>query len=248
MLSIPTPMMELGISQEMKAALLKLSAALPSTLKQAEGSVRQRVYIDTQKDEGTKKLVPFLHQVYDAVWEDRKINLEIRYFFGVVSEQVVNPYGLVSKAGRWYLVCENESGMLVYSLSSFHNIDLLEERFERDLSFDLAKFWKNWWENYGKQSEGYLVKLRVFDDAVPYLPWFLGSKIKEVLEKSPVDEEGRKIIEISYPSMYIARDRILALGRAVEVLEPLPLRMSVADYGVQIADLYGGLTGQGLMG
>jgi len=238
MLSIPAPMMELGVSQEMKAALLKLSAALPSTLKQAEGSVRQRVYIDNQKDEGTDELVPFLHQIYDAVWEDRKLNLQVRYFFGVISEQIVNPYGLVSKGGRWYLVFEYDGNMLVYSLSSFHNIQLLEETFERDPSFNLANFWTNWWNNYGKESTGYKVKLRVFDGAVSYLPWFFGSKIKEVLERSPVDEEGQKMIEISFPSLYHARDRIMGLGRAVEVIEPLALRMSVADYGAQIADLY----------
>jgi len=35
-----------------------------------------------------------------------------------------------------------------------------------------------------------------------------------------------------------ARGRILALGRAVEVVEPLPLRLSVIDFAQQIGDMY----------
>jgi predicted DNA-binding transcriptional regulator YafY len=41
MLSIPTPLAELGVSQELKAALLKLSASLPSSRRQDVGRVRQ---------------------------------------------------------------------------------------------------------------------------------------------------------------------------------------------------------------
>jgi hypothetical protein len=142
------------------------------------------------------------------------------------------------------MVCENESGKLVYSLSSFHNIETLEKTFERDPAFNLADFWNDWWENYGRDSIGYNAKLRVSPHAVPFLPWFFGSKIKGILEKAPVDEEQWKIVNVSFHSLPHARSRILALGSAVEVLEPLPLRMSVADYGAQITSIYSAQTKQ----
>jgi hypothetical protein len=36
----------------------------------------------------------------------------------------------------------------------------------------------------------------------------------------------------------LARERILGLGRAIEVLAPEPLRLSVIDFARQIVDFY----------
>ena len=46
MLSIPAALDELGVSQELKAALQKLAAALPAARRQDEELVRQRIYLD----------------------------------------------------------------------------------------------------------------------------------------------------------------------------------------------------------
>ncbi len=47
MLSIPAPLAELGVDQELKAALLKLSAALPDSRRLDEAQVRQRIHLDS---------------------------------------------------------------------------------------------------------------------------------------------------------------------------------------------------------
>jgi predicted DNA-binding transcriptional regulator YafY len=47
MLSIPAPLAELGVSQELEAALLKLSAALPAARRYEENRVRQRILLDS---------------------------------------------------------------------------------------------------------------------------------------------------------------------------------------------------------
>jgi hypothetical protein len=45
-------------------------------------------------------------------------------------------------------------------------------------------------------------------------------------------------LNLSFESLYAARERILACGGGVEVLEPEPLRQSVADFARQTAALY----------
>ena len=46
MLNMPGPLTKLGLSQDLKAAMLKLSSALPESRRQDEERVRQRYYID----------------------------------------------------------------------------------------------------------------------------------------------------------------------------------------------------------
>jgi predicted DNA-binding transcriptional regulator YafY len=43
-----------------------------------------------------------------------------------------------------------------------------------------------------------------------------------------------------FTSFEEARGRLLGYGRALEVVEPLALRLSVADYARQIVDVYAG--------
>lgn len=46
MLSVPASLDELGVSQELRAALRKLAASLPTAQRQDEEIVRQRIYLD----------------------------------------------------------------------------------------------------------------------------------------------------------------------------------------------------------
>jgi hypothetical protein len=45
-------------------------------------------------------------------------------------------------------------------------------------------------------------------------------------------------VEIGFESLRDARERLLALGGAVEVLAPLSLRLCIADYAAQILTRY----------
>jgi predicted DNA-binding transcriptional regulator YafY len=45
-------------------------------------------------------------------------------------------------------------------------------------------------------------------------------------------------MELRFESLWAARDRILGFGRAMQVLEPGALRLSIVDYAAQIIDLH----------
>ena len=47
MLSIPAPLAQLGVDRELKAAMLKLSAALPDSRRSDETRARQRIHLDS---------------------------------------------------------------------------------------------------------------------------------------------------------------------------------------------------------
>jgi predicted DNA-binding transcriptional regulator YafY len=239
MLTIPAPIAELGIDKELRGALLKLSAALPATLQQAEGYVRQRILIDSEWWNPVEEPIPHLKRIHQAVWEDRLLQVENRYEYDVQIERVVEPYGLVSKGGVWYLVSRYEGNYGVHRLSSIWEVHILDDTFKHQADFDLATYWKEWCQSYIKNIPDFPVQVRVRPDLIPHLPRLFGSKIRDTFEEiQKRDEDGWSFLTLHFETLYEARSRILGFGGAIEVLEPLALKLSVADFAAQTQNLY----------
>jgi predicted DNA-binding transcriptional regulator YafY len=241
MINIPAPLADLGLSQELRSALLKLSTALPEMHRDEEGWVRQRLHLDSSWWHQSEGAVPHLQTIQQAVWQDRKILLAYRPLPSITVEQTVEAYGLVAKAGIWYLVYNTNGRFEVQRASNLHKSCLLEETFLRRKDFVLAAFWEAWCKQQEESSRCYPVKLRVAPDFVPILPLYFDNRVYEkIAQAGPADETGWITLELSFESLEAARGRILALGGAVELLSPYALRISVMDFAAQILSRYTG--------
>jgi hypothetical protein len=68
---------------------------------------------------------------------------------------------------------------------------------------------------------------------------YLGEMVRfEIMKTEPGDESGWMVIGIYFENFFRARESILSMGRAVEVLEPEALKLSVIDFAKQIVDFY----------
>jgi predicted DNA-binding transcriptional regulator YafY len=238
MLNIPEPLVKLGVDQELKAALLKLSAALPSTSRENEMRTRQRIHLDASWWFEPEEPVPHLHTVQQALFQERKLYLRWREFRTSV-EQVLSPYGLVAKSNTWYLVSGQQDHIRVLRVSKITESQMLEETFEYPQYFSLPSFWKCWCEDFKNNRPVFMVTARVSAELIDHLPRIVGDNTNDILAQAGApDEQGYVMLTLPFENFESARSRILGLGRAVEVLEPLSLRMSVIDFVHQIADLY----------
>ena len=59
-------------------------------------------------------------------------------------------------------------------------------------------------------------------------------------QAEPPDADEWITLTLPFETFEEARTRILGFGRAVKVLEPEPLRLSVIDFAEQIVDFYAG--------
>ena len=240
MLTIPAPLADLGVSQEARAALLKVSAALPGDHRDDERRVRQRFYLDAVGWDRGEEAVPHLQTIHQAVWHDRQ--LWITYRLGPLAvdlEQRVEPYGLVAKAGIWHLVYRRGEALRVHHVSRLLGARPAEETFVRPADFDLAAFWQNWCAEQDRSRSDYSVTARVSPQLRPQLPRVFGDRLRAcIAEAGPADAEGWITLELTFESLEAARDRLLSLGSSVEVLAPRALRESLADYARQIAAVY----------
>lgn len=238
MLNIPSPLTQLGVAQDLKAALLKLSAALPAGRRADEDRIRQRVYVDSSWWFNGDESVPQLKALRDAVWTDRTIECRCDIMHRFAIRLKLDPLGLVAKGGIWHLVCRVNGKLRVYRISQLSDIEVTSETFERPEDFDLPGFWKDYCVQYERNQSLYPVKLRVNSSIVGSLSIYLGPRASS-LRSLDTDEVRWTTVEVKFESLESARRMVLGLGSAVEVVEPGPLRDSVRDYAEQILQVYG---------
>jgi predicted DNA-binding transcriptional regulator YafY len=246
MLSIPAPLDALGVSQDLKAALRKLSAALPGERRQDEARVRQRFYLDSAGWRHEGEPVPHLQTIYQAVWQNRRLQVSYHALPGVEIEQQVDPYGLVAKGGAWYLVYAWKKRLRARRVAGLLDARLAEDRFERPPDFDLEAFWKSWCAEREESRSLYRVQARVAPGFIPWLTFYLGEQGRTALAAAgPADSAGWISLELRFESLEAARERLLGFGAGVRVLAPEALRLSIQDYAAQICGLYAREAGRG---
>jgi len=241
MLTIPAALAQLGVGQELKAALLKLSAALPAERRRDEAWVRQRIHLDWTGWQAEEP-VPHLQAIQQAVWADHRLWLIYRRQAGPAVrqfERLADPYGLVAKAGVWHLTCLAGGRLRVYRVADLLDVRLTNERFRRPADFDLAAFWAEWCAETETRRWLFLATVRVSPALAVELPLHFGDRIRDQIAAASPDAEGRLTVILPFDTFESARSRLLGFGRAVEVLTPLALRLSLADHAAQIAAMYG---------
>src|SRR6478735_6101216 len=103
---LPGPAAELGLGTVVAAARLKVLAALPTELRARASRLVERFHLDASGWFQADEPVPYLAVLSEAVWEGQRVAIE--YDRGEVVRRILDPLGLVLKAGTWYLVAVSE--------------------------------------------------------------------------------------------------------------------------------------------
>jgi predicted DNA-binding transcriptional regulator YafY len=239
MMSIPAPLMQLGMGEKFKGALLKLSASLPERHRADESRTRQRILLDSSWWFQAEQQVPCLQTIEQALWQDRRLRIKVRWdFFNTEFEQDAEPYGLVAKANIWYLVYGRGGTPKVRRVSQIVEAELTPEIFVRPPEFQLEAFWQVWCREYESQPP-FCARVRVAPEALRMLAEYVGERARVHLSQSiSPDQDGWVTLDLPFESFITARTRLLGLGCAVEVLEPASLRRSLIDFAEQIVGFY----------
>ena len=241
MMNIPAPLMQLGMGEKFKGALLKLSASLPEPRREEESRTRQRILLDSSWWFQSEQDVPCLHTIQQALFQDRRLRIKVRWqFFNTEFEQEAEPYGLVAKANIWYLVYGRGGTPHVTRVSQIVEAEMLPEAFSRPPEFQLEAFWEAWCREYESQPP-FCARVRVAPEALTMLAEYVGDRARRYISQAhPQDANGWVTLDLPFESFIVARSHLLGLGRAVEVLEPETLRRSLVDFAEQIVGFYKG--------
>ncbi|KUM76764.1 helix-turn-helix transcriptional regulator [Streptomyces griseorubiginosus] len=240
---LPGALREMGLEDAASAARLKVSAALLPSLRDASRSAAQRFHLDAPTWWSEPKTPELLPAVADAVWDDRRVVARYRKGEAEV-ERMLEPYGLVLKAGVWYLcarVPEASGAFRVYRIDRFTAVAPDGDRFDRDEDFDLPGFWEERAAQFARAILRAQVLVRLSPDGVRVLPHVLDRlSVQEALAKAAApDAEGWVTVTVPVESEEVAHSQLAGLGPEVEVLAPEGLRARFAADARRLGRLYG---------
>ncbi|MFJ5777412.1 helix-turn-helix transcriptional regulator [Streptomyces sp. NPDC093094] len=241
---VPGALREMGLEDAASAARLKVSAALLPSLRDASRTAAQRFHLDAPGWFSEPETPALLPAVAGAVWDDRPVTARYRRGDAEV-ERVLEPYGLVLKAGLWYLcarvVAEEGGGSFrTYRIDRFTEVEPSGERFCRDEEFDLPGFWAEQAERFARSILRAEVVLRLSARGLRMLPHAVDPPAaRDALAAArAADAQGRVVLTLRVESEDVAHTQLTALGPEAEVLAPASLRARFARDARRLAELY----------
>ncbi|MEU7517767.1 YafY family protein [Streptomyces sp. NPDC042898] len=237
---LPGALRDLGLADAASAARLKVSAALLPSLRDAPDAVGRRFHLDApgwyQEPETPELLAP----VAEAVWDDRRLSARYLRGDGEEVERELEPYGLVLKAGVWYVCARADSSFRTYRVDRFTAVAVGEERFVRDEDFDLPSFWEERAAEFARSLLRAEAVLRLSEAGARRLPYVTDrASAEEALAAGSRDgETGRTTVTLRVESEEVAFSQLLGLGAEAEVLAPDSLRARFEEAARALAGLY----------
>ncbi len=241
---LPGAAADLGLGSVLAATQLKLLAALPPELRERAGRIRDRFHLDAPGWLREADAPPHLVAVADAVWSQRRVEVRYERANRVVVDRVLEPLGLVLKAGTWYLVAsvpDDDRGPRTYRVSRVRTAAVLDQGFERPAGFDLEQHWAEYQRDFEQRVFRATATIRL-SAAGRSLLFLIGTAAARAghAAMQPPDEQGWTQTVIPIESVRHAQHALMQLGADVEVLEPAELRELVAGSAQAMAARYAG--------
>ncbi|MDF5757407.1 MULTISPECIES: YafY family protein [Streptosporangiales] len=229
---LPTAAADLGMGALVTAVQLKLMASLPAELRDRASRIAERFHLDAPAWYRDGDRTPHLGVVADAVWNDRAVRMRyLRWAEPHEITRTVKPYGLVLKAGHWYLVAGAGEQLRTYRIARIMDLRVLDERFDRPNGFDLADYWHHYLKSFDARRHQGEATLRLSPRIFDQLPQLWDSAMSDAAHRTatPPDPDGWTRVTIPIESVEQALPEFLKLGADAEILTPAELREHIAQ-------------------
>ena len=230
----PGPVGELGLGTVFAAAQAKLLAAMPKEVADRAFVVRQRFHLDSAGWFKSSRVPAHLGPVATAVWEGRRLEVVYRHYDSdEEAKRVLDPLGLVLKAGVWYLVASRDGESRTYRISRIRSARVLDEESSRPPDFNLPTYWADSVSRFEVGAPRLAVTLLATSRAIAALH-------KHGHEAEPVESPARGKVQATadFDDVDAAVREIMPLGGAVEVLDPPELRDRLREAADEIVAVY----------
>ncbi|MFF3328073.1 helix-turn-helix transcriptional regulator [Streptomyces sp. NPDC002888] len=233
----PGPAAELGLGSVLAAAQLKVRAALPPELRAHADRISGRFHLDAPGWYAAADEVPYLPAVADAVWNNRILHTVYRRWREPTDvERRLEPYGLVLKAGRWYVIAG--PGPRTFRVDQILELTTTDEEFTRPDDFDLAAYWTAHQRDFHQRLHRGEALVRLAP-GVQLAGAVTADAHKDAHKDATAEADGWILATVPIESVDRAHAEFLRLGAEIEVLEPPELRARIARTVAELAGRYG---------
>ena len=229
-----------GDDPALRSALRKLLAALPAAQRPAAERAGHRVVVDPAGWRRAPDEVPWLPVVREAVWADRRLRLRYRPSGAPAArDYTVDPYGLLAKAGAWYLIAAHRGRPRLFRVSRVERAVPTADPAARPADLDLEALWRRLRAELEDPRAAVEVTLRVRAARTALLLRVSAAQLAGPPGEPVDDGGGWDRLELPFRAVAAARGVLLGLGTDVEVVAPPELRVEMAETALAVARLYG---------
>jgi predicted DNA-binding transcriptional regulator YafY len=218
---LPSAATELGLGAPAASARLKMVASLPAPWREQAARVGERLHIDPIDWYRAQDTPQFLLEAADAVWRGRRVQVRYQSWRGA-SQRELEPFGLVLKAGAWYLAAREvgHDDMRTYRLASVIDLVVGTRAVKRPRGFDLARWWRESSARFESELRRLQARVRMTERG---MGWLANARLPFVAV--PGADAGEVLLAIE--SVEHGARQLLAFGAEVEVIAPRALRNEV---------------------
>ncbi len=218
---------------EVRAALRKLVRALPESFRVEAQAAADSVVIDERAwGQIADTPPPFVPVLQQAVIESRRVRIAYRDRTRSVSERQVDPYGLVAKGGRWYLVAGTDNGMRSFRIDRVRSVDVLDESAPKPDGFDLMATWETIVGRVEDLRRPVRAELRLSRWIAELLRKQFGNDVE--IGDALADDRVEAQMFAAQP-LWIA-ERLAGWGRQIEVVGPPEVRSELVRLARELLD------------
>ncbi|MDI3423204.1 helix-turn-helix transcriptional regulator [Streptomyces luteolus] len=227
----------LGLDSAIGSALRKVMAALPAPHRPGAELAARRILVDPVRWLGGPRSAVDLEALQDAVFSDRRIDVRYRHSGrSAARDYTVDPYGLVSKAGVWYLVADRDGAPRLLRVDRVEAAELTGEPVRRRPGVELADVWEELRRRVEDRSGAIAVEARV---RRPWLDMFV--RMNGAYMTAPPgeghDDEDWVPVRLAFGDIREIR-QLLSFADRAEVLSPPEARRELARAAASIVGLY----------
>jgi predicted DNA-binding transcriptional regulator YafY len=234
---------ELGLGQAIGSALRKLMAALPAPYRPDADLASRRILIDPARwREPSLRPAADLSVLQQAVFADRRLRLRYRHSEdGRVRSYTLDPYGLVNKAGVWYLVADHHGEAKLFRADRVRGATALPELVQRRDGLELAEVWDSLRRRIDDIPTPVAVTVSVSRQILGRFLRIHQADLAGPAPAEPATEAGsepqRVRVQLQFRSLGAA-EALLMFGTDAEVLFPPELRQNLARRAAEAATVY----------
>lgn len=227
----------LGLGGAAQSARLKIFAALPVSERERAMRASERFHLDPAEWYQGSPTPLCLKELAAAVLADHAIAIDYESWQSR-KVRVVEPLGLVLKAGAWYMVARRRKRSSIYRVDNIHAIRILRERKVRHRNVQLAQVWEHEVARFEASLRRIRAGIRINDSALSRVSR-LGADAAAAIRAATPDRHGWREATIWIESVPHAAGLLLGFGSELEVLSPASLRNELRLRAERVAALYG---------
>jgi predicted DNA-binding transcriptional regulator YafY len=214
-----SPLADLGLERGLNRALEKLRGGLADIHQRAADKSRSRIHLDQRRWNQPEPPLELLTTLRRAVWDDRRLRIRYEDRSRKSSTRSVEPLGLVSKAGVWYLIARYGGELRSFRVDRVRSAQELGEHFARPEDFDLERYWAESSARFSEASRSAdcMVTLRAANDALERITYYWPA---EVLSQ----DANEALVRVTFPGIESALFQALAWADVATLVEPAALR------------------------